>query len=35
MYIKRGDVVVVLVGEDKGRRGQVTAVDRKKSMVTV
>lgn len=35
MYIKRGDMVEVLVGEDKGKRGQVTAVDRKKSMVTV
>ena len=35
MYIKRGDMVEVLVGEDKGKRGQVTSVNRKKSMVTV
>jgi len=35
MYIKRGDKVEVLVGEDKGKRGEVTAVDRKKGTATV
>jgi len=35
MYIRNGDTVQVLVGEDKGKRGQVTSVDRKKSMVTI
>jgi large subunit ribosomal protein L24 len=35
MNIRNGDTVQVLVGEDKGKRGQVTAVNIKKSMVTI
>lgn len=35
MYIRRGDVVVVISGDDSGKRGQVTAVDLKKGTVTV
>lgn len=35
MYIRSGDVVEVLVGEDKGKRGQVVSVDRNKGLVTV
>ena len=35
MYIRNGDTVQVLVGVDKGKRGQVTAVNVKKSMVTI
>lgn len=35
MYIRRGDVVVVISGDDNGKRGQVTAVDLKKGTVTV
>jgi large subunit ribosomal protein L24 len=35
MNIRNGDTVQVLVGEDKGKRGQVTAVNIKKSTVTI
>lgn len=35
MYIRRGDVVEVISGDDSGKRGQVTAVDRKKGTVTI
>jgi len=35
MYIRRGDVVVVLSGDDKGKRGEVIGVNRKKGLVTV
>jgi len=35
MYIRNGDLVQVLVGEDKGKRGQVVSVDPKKGLVTV
>lgn len=35
MYIRLGDVVIVLSGDDKGKRGEVIAVNRKKSLVTV
>ena len=35
MFIRRGDVVVVISGDDKGNRGQVTGVDLDKGTVTV
>lgn len=35
MYIKRGDTVEVISGNDKGKRGSVTIVDLKKGLVTV
>jgi large subunit ribosomal protein L24 len=35
MYIRRGDVVEVISGDDSGKRGQVTAVDRDKGTVTI
>lgn len=35
MFIKRGDTVEVLAGDDKGSRGTVTNVDLKKGSVTV
>jgi large subunit ribosomal protein L24 len=35
MHIRSGDTVVVLVGEDKGKRGQVVSVDLKQDKVTV
>lgn len=33
--IKKGDVVVVLAGSDKGKKGKVLRVDRKAGRVTV
>jgi large subunit ribosomal protein L24 len=35
MYIRRGDVVEVISGDDNGKRGPVTAVDRKNGTVTI
>lgn len=35
MYIRRGDVVVVLSGDDKGKKGEVLSVDRKKNKAIV
>ena len=35
MYIRKGDVVQILSGDDKDKRGQVTHVNRKKGLVTV
>jgi len=35
LSIKRGDQVVVLAGKDKGARGKVLRVDRKKNAVVV
>ena len=35
MYIRRGDNVEVISGDDSGKRGQVTVVDRKKGAVTI
>ncbi len=35
MFIRRGDVVEVISGDDKGKRGQVVSVNRKKGLVTV
>lgn len=35
MYIRRGDVVQVISGDDNGKRGQVTAIDLNKGQVTV
>jgi large subunit ribosomal protein L24 len=35
MFIKRGDTVAVIAGNDKGQRGQVTTVDLKNGLVTV
>jgi large subunit ribosomal protein L24 len=35
MYIRKGDYVQVLSGDDKGKRGQVLSVNRKKGLVTV
>ena len=35
MYLKRGDTVEVLAGEDRGKRGQIVSVNRKKGTVTV
>ena len=35
MYIRRGDVVQVISGDDNGKRGQVTTVNREKGTVTI
>ena len=35
MYIRKGDTVQVICGDDSGVRGNVTAVDRKHGKVTV
>jgi len=35
MHVKRGDTVVVIAGNDKGKIGQVTAVQREKGRVVV
>ncbi|MEY4374424.1 MAG: ribosomal protein [Candidatus Eisenbacteria bacterium] len=33
--IRKGDMVIVIAGDDKGKTGRVTAVDEKKNRVTV
>ena len=35
LHIKKGDMVKVLAGEDRGREGRVIEVDRKRSRATV
>ncbi len=35
MKIKKGDQVEVITGKDKGKRGEVLTVDRKKNRVVV
>jgi large subunit ribosomal protein L24 len=35
MFIKKGDTVAVIAGNDKGQRGQVTGIDLQKGQVTV
>lgn len=35
MYIRSGDTVQVVAGDDRGKRGQVLSVDRKNGKVTV
>lgn len=35
MYIRSGDVVEVLSGDDRGKRGRVLSVQRKKNKITV
>lgn len=35
MHIKKGDTVIVIAGNDKGKKGKVLSVDRKKNRVLV
>jgi large subunit ribosomal protein L24 len=35
MHVKKGDMVVVISGKEKGKRGKVLAIDRERSRVTV
>ncbi len=35
LHVKKGDNVAVLTGKDKGKTGEITAVDRKRERVTV
>ncbi|MCR4419471.1 MAG: 50S ribosomal protein L24 [Clostridia bacterium] len=35
MHVKKGDTVVVITGKEKGKRGKVLAVDRRRNRVTV
>ena len=35
LHVKKGDQVAVLTGKDKGKTGEITAVDRKRERVTV
>jgi len=35
MHVKKGDTVIVISGNDKGRTGEITEVHRKKGRVTV
>jgi len=35
MYIRKGDTVEILSGDDKGKRGKVLSVDRKDGMIVV
>lgn len=35
LHVKKGDTAVVLSGKEKGKRGEVIAVDLKKGMVTL
>jgi large subunit ribosomal protein L24 len=35
MHVKKGDTVIVIAGDDKGKKGEILSVDRKKGRVVV